>query len=69
VLAQVKTPTLVLHGTRDARVPLTTAHCLAEHLPDARLHLFEAAGHLPITAEFCDVLRRFVGAREVGPWS
>ena len=36
---------------------------LAEHLPDARLHLFEGRGHLPIftaTAEFCDVLRRFV---------
>jgi pimeloyl-ACP methyl ester carboxylesterase len=70
VLAQVKTPTLVLHGTRDARVPLATAHYLAEHLPDARLHLFDGAGHLPIftaTVEFCDVLRRFVGTGEIGP--
>jgi DNA-binding SARP family transcriptional activator/pimeloyl-ACP methyl ester carboxylesterase len=63
VLDQVKTPTLVLHGTLDPRVPVTTAHYLAEHLPDARLHLFEGAGHLPLftaTTEFCDVLRRFV---------
>lgn len=63
VLGQVKAPTLVLHGTQDRRVPLTTAHYLAEHLPDARLYLFEGRGHLPIftaTTEFCDVLRRFV---------
>jgi DNA-binding SARP family transcriptional activator/pimeloyl-ACP methyl ester carboxylesterase len=68
VLDQVKTPTLVLHGTRDPRVPLTTAHYLAEHLPDARLYLFDGAGHLPLftaTAEFCDVLRRFVRPAEI----
>lgn len=68
VLDQVKTPTLVLHGTRDPRVPMTTAHYLAEHLPDARLHLFDGAGHLPLftaTAEFCDVLRRFVRTGEI----
>jgi DNA-binding SARP family transcriptional activator/pimeloyl-ACP methyl ester carboxylesterase len=69
VLSQVKTPTLVLHGTRDQRVPLRTAHYLAEHLPDAQLHLFEGVGHLPIftaTAEFCEVLRRFVRTGETG---
>lgn len=67
VLGQVKTPTLVLHGTQDSRVPLTTAHYLAGHLPDARLYLFQGVGHLPIftaTAEFCDVLRRFVRTGE-----
>ena len=69
VLAQVKTPTLVLHGTEDSRVPLSTAYYLAEHLPDAQLHLFEGVGHLPIftaTVEFCDVLRRFVRTEELG---
>jgi DNA-binding SARP family transcriptional activator/pimeloyl-ACP methyl ester carboxylesterase len=68
VLQQVKTPTLVLHGTQDSRVPLATAHYLAEHLPDARLYLFQGVGHLPIfaaTAEFCDVLRRFVRTGEI----
>ncbi len=68
VLSQVKTPTLVLHGTQDARVPLTTAHYLAEHLPDARLYLFEGVGRLPIftaTIEFCDVLRRFVKTGDI----
>jgi pimeloyl-ACP methyl ester carboxylesterase len=70
VLGQVKTPTLVLHGTQDARVPMATAHYLAERLPDSRLYLFEGAGHLPIftaTAEFCDVVRRFVRTGDVGP--
>jgi pimeloyl-ACP methyl ester carboxylesterase len=69
VLAQVKAPTLVLHGTEDSRVPLSTAYYLAEHLPDAQLHLFEGVGHLPIftaTVEFCDVLRRFVRTGELG---
>jgi pimeloyl-ACP methyl ester carboxylesterase len=70
VLERVKTPTLVLHGTQDRRVPLATAHYLTERLPDAQLYLFEGAGHLPIftaTAEFCDVLRRFVRTGKVGP--
>jgi pimeloyl-ACP methyl ester carboxylesterase len=63
ILDRVKAPTLVLHGTDDQRVSVRSAHYLAAHLPDARLHLFEGLGHLPIfsaTAEFCEVLRRFV---------
>jgi pimeloyl-ACP methyl ester carboxylesterase len=59
----VKTPALIVQGTDDRRVSVAVARHLAEHLPDARLHLFEGRGHLPIftvTAEFCDVLRRFV---------
>ena len=64
ILDQVKTPTLILHGTEDRRVSVAAARYLAQHLPDARLHLFEGRGHLPIftaTAEFCQVLRGFVG--------
>jgi DNA-binding SARP family transcriptional activator/pimeloyl-ACP methyl ester carboxylesterase len=63
ILDQVKAPTLIVHGTEDRRVSVAAARHLAGHLPDARLHLFEGRGHLPIftaTAEFCDVLRRFV---------
>jgi pimeloyl-ACP methyl ester carboxylesterase len=62
-LSQGGVPTLVLHGAEDRRVSVTAAHHLAQHIPDARLHLFEGRGHLPIftaTAEFCDVLRWFV---------
>jgi DNA-binding SARP family transcriptional activator/pimeloyl-ACP methyl ester carboxylesterase len=63
ILGHVKTPTLVLHGTEDRRVSLAAAHHLARSIPDARLHLFEGRGHLPIftaTEEFCQVLRRFI---------
>ena len=63
ILGQVKAPTLVLHGMEDRRVAVAAARHLADHIPDARLHLFEGRGHLPIftaTGEFCDVLRRFV---------
>jgi DNA-binding SARP family transcriptional activator/pimeloyl-ACP methyl ester carboxylesterase len=63
ILDQVKVPALILHGTEDRRVSVAAARHLARHLPDARLHLFEGRGHLPIftaTAEFCEVLRRFV---------
>ena len=63
ILDQVKVPTLVLHGTEDRRVSVAAAHHLAAHIPGACLYLFEGRGHLPIftaTAEFCDVLRRFI---------
>jgi DNA-binding SARP family transcriptional activator/pimeloyl-ACP methyl ester carboxylesterase len=64
ILEHVKVPALVLHGNEDRRVSVAAARHLAQHLPDARLHLFEGRGHLPIftaTAEFCEVVRRFVG--------
>ena len=63
ILDQVKTPALILHGTEDRRVSVAASRYLARRLPDARLHLFEGRGHLPIftaTAEFCQVLRCFV---------
>ena len=69
ILGQVKVPTLVLHGAEDRRVSVAAAHHLARHIPDARLYLFEGRGHLPIftaTAEFCDILRRFVRAGHEG---
>jgi DNA-binding SARP family transcriptional activator/pimeloyl-ACP methyl ester carboxylesterase len=65
ILHQVKAPTLVLHGEEDRRVSVAAARHLAQHIPDARLHLFKGCGHLPLftaTAEFCDVLRRFVAS-------
>jgi pimeloyl-ACP methyl ester carboxylesterase len=68
----VKAPTLVLHGTEDRRVSVAAAHHLARQIPEARLYLFESRGHLPIftaTAEFCEVLRRFLTTGEVIPAS
>ncbi|HET6521609.1 MAG TPA: alpha/beta fold hydrolase [Geminicoccaceae bacterium] len=63
LLDRVRTPTLVMHGTADRRVPLDHARHLASHIAGARLYTFAGRCHLPsytATQEFCDVLRAFV---------
>lgn len=42
---EVKTPTLVLHGTEDRVLPLEAGRELARTIPRARLALFENSGH------------------------
>ncbi len=66
LLAEIKVPTLVTHGTADRRIPFRAAQYIAERIPGAQLYPFEGRGHLPIftaTREFCDVLRYFVRTR------
>ncbi len=49
-IASVRVPVLMLHGKKDKVVDFGIAEELASILPDARLHLFEDAGHaLPFT--------------------
>jgi pimeloyl-ACP methyl ester carboxylesterase len=63
LLAEVKVPTLVIHGTDDRSVPFEQGRYIATRIPGAQLCAFEGKGHLPIytaTREFCDVLRQFV---------
>jgi pimeloyl-ACP methyl ester carboxylesterase len=63
LLAEIKVPTLVTHGTADRRIPFRSAQYIAERIPGAQLYPFEGRGHLPIftaTREFCDVLRYFM---------
>jgi 3-oxoadipate enol-lactonase len=45
-LAEVRAPTLVLHGTADNVVDARNAPLLAESIPAARLELLDGAGHL-----------------------
>lgn len=45
-LAEVRAPTLVLHGTEDQMLPAENAPIIAQRIPGARLELFEGAGHL-----------------------
>jgi pimeloyl-ACP methyl ester carboxylesterase len=42
----IEAPTLVLHGTADNVVDWRNAQLLADAIPNARLELFEGAGHL-----------------------
>ena len=44
-LAQVKAPTLVIHGTSDPLVPIEHGWATAEAIPGARLVLIESLGH------------------------
>jgi 3-oxoadipate enol-lactonase len=43
---RIAAPTLVLHGTEDNVVATGNAEVLAARIPDARVELFEGAGHL-----------------------
>lgn len=43
---ELPNPTLVVHGADDRVVPVSNARSLADKLPDARLRVFEGAGHL-----------------------
>jgi class 3 adenylate cyclase/pimeloyl-ACP methyl ester carboxylesterase len=63
LLAGIRVPTLIAHGTEDRQVPFAAAEYLAAHIPGAQLYPFKGYGHVPLftaTQEFCDVLRRFV---------
>ena len=60
---QLDIPTLILHGTADAIVPIEFSRELAELLPKAELLEFEGSGHVPTMTRPTDVVdairRRF----------
>jgi pimeloyl-ACP methyl ester carboxylesterase len=45
-LGEIRAPTLVLHGTEDAVVPLANAERLVTLIPGARRYWFDGSGHL-----------------------
>ncbi len=66
-LADVRVPTLVLHATQDAMVPLDEARLLAAGIPGARFVALESQNHLlledePAFARFLSEVRTFLGA-------
>ena len=44
-LGEIRAPTLVLHGERDAMAPISNARLLAARIPDAELVIVPRAGH------------------------
>lgn len=65
-LPSVTTPSLVLVGSKDVITPPSQADDLVRLLRNARLHIFDGAGHVPMLerrAEFAEVIGAF--AREV----
>lgn len=59
LLRRIAVPTLVMHGTHDAMVPLAHGRHLAHVIPGARLHTIRGWGHdLPdaLSSEFAGVI-------------
>jgi pimeloyl-ACP methyl ester carboxylesterase len=51
LLPRIHCPTLVTHGGQDILLPPHHGRELAEHIPGARLEIFERGGHLHIWEE------------------
>ena len=61
----VRCPTIVIHGERDTRVPISVARTNAELIPDARTHCLPEAGHWPFHShpdEFAGLVHEFLSS-------
>ncbi len=62
---EVAAPCLVIHGARDAQVPVSVATDLAHRLPHAEMLVLDDAGHWPFATHAAEVevaVRRFLAA-------
>ena len=67
LLERARHPVLVVQTRADSAVPISVAHHLAQHLPDAELAFLPGVGHFPNFTEpdaFNTVLRDFLTRRE-----
>jgi pimeloyl-ACP methyl ester carboxylesterase len=65
-------PVLIVWGRRDRIIPVAHAEHAHEAIPDSRLEIFDAAGHMPqleVPARFVAVLERFLEETEPAQWS
>ena len=61
--SRVSVPTLIIHGKRDAIIPVQYALKVASDIPNAQLDLIEHAGHiLPLnnSEEICVRIKQFL---------
>lgn len=56
VLPTITVPTLVLHRTKDAVVPVDNAHYLAERIPKAKLVELDGEDHVPFLGDYNSVM-------------
>ncbi len=61
VLSTIDVPTLICWGEHDTLLPVSGAPYMHEHIPGARLELFDESGHCPFLEE-SDKFNREVGA-------
>jgi pimeloyl-ACP methyl ester carboxylesterase len=45
-LAEIASPTLVVHGTEDKMIPVANGELIASLIPGARLEIFDGVGHM-----------------------
>ncbi len=45
-LANIRVPTLIIHGDQDLLVPMANANILGERIPGARMHIVKGVGHM-----------------------
>jgi pimeloyl-ACP methyl ester carboxylesterase len=60
-------PMLIVWGARDTMIPVEHAHAAHREVPEARLEIFEQAGHFPHLSEplrFAEVLSSFIATTE-----
>ena len=63
-LPSIQQPTLIIWGQQDPYFPVAHARAAAGRLPDARLHIFDPCGHLPMIEHaqaFNALLLEFLG--------
>jgi pimeloyl-ACP methyl ester carboxylesterase len=66
-LAEIRVPTLIVHGRQDGRVPPERARELHEGIPGSRLRILEDCGHWPHVEkrpEFVAAVKEFLGLEE-----
>jgi len=68
LLGQVRAPTLVLHASGDAVVPIAEGHILAAGIPDAQFVELDSRNHVLLESEpawerFCDEVLKFMGRK------
>jgi len=62
-LAGIIQPTLVANGDNDTMIPTVNSYILAEHIPNARVRIFQDAGHrflFQFPTEFAAIVASFL---------
>lgn len=63
LVAQITTPTLLVHGQHDPLMPIEAAHWLNDYLANARLEIFDQAAHAPFlndAEKFSALLKQYL---------
>jgi pimeloyl-ACP methyl ester carboxylesterase len=69
-LDSIRVPVFVWQGRRDLMVPIAHGEWLCEHIPTARVHLYEEHGHLSLAlGSIGEILDELLGASLRGPSS